>query len=313
MERWISTLVLSITFVQVSQAQSTSEQHLTVALEGTPVSQFWSHHTHMQMDIHYGDDPSQRLDIYTQGRYVGSPGWFKRSSGLQPTFVWIHGGGWRFGNKETDAWFFTHFLERGWNVVNVEYRRGLKTAPAAAEDILSVMKWIRNHAAEYHFDTDNIVVSGASAGGHLALLAGLVNSKKGSHPNYVGDDIRIRAIINWYGVTDLQLIDEYLRQEMPNNNFVSNWLVDDEDLETISDHYSPVNYITKHAPPVLTIQGDQDKFTPYSQAIYLHELLDQAKVENKLLTLYGGRHLDFTEDQFQLIFKTIFEFINTHK
>lgn len=275
-------------------------------------SNFWSHRHNMQMNISYGPHPDQRVDIYTQGSYIGEPTWFQMSEEKRPTLVWIHGGGWRFGNKETDAWFFMHFLERGWNVVNVEHRKGLGTAPNAAEDVLSVMEWIANNAETYRFDTNKIVVSGASSGGHLALLAGLVNSVPDSHPSYVGDKIRVQAILNWYGIADLQKIEPYLNSYLPNQNFVMNWVKGKKNIDEILKKYSPIQYVTEDAPPILTIQGDLDTLTPYEQAELLHEKLDSLEVKNKLLAIEGGKHLGFSEEQFQIIWKTIFKFLETH-
>ncbi len=293
---------------------SSSKQDETVSPKAQPneSSAFWAHHYNTITDVPYGSHSDQRVDIYTYGSYVGEPSWFQRSSDRKPTFVWFHGGGWRFGNKETDAWFFMHFMERGWNVVNVEYRKGLSTAPDAAEDALLVMKWIRDNAEEYRFDTNRIVVSGASAGGHLALLAGLVNSVAGSHPSYVGDDMRIQAIVNWYGHSDLQKMDSYLQANKPETNFVMNWLNEDQRLSEFSKKYSPIHYVTETAPPVLTIQGSLDSFNPLDQVVSLHNKLDKANTKNQLLILEGGTHLGFSEEQFQLIFKTIFDFLEVH-
>lgn len=302
--------LLSLFFLQIG-CSSIKKDSIT-SRKAENAANFWAHRYNMIMDVKYGTDPAQRLDIYTYGNYIGEPDWFKRSSDKKPTLVWIHGGGWRFGNKETDGWFFTHFLERGWNVVNVEYRKGLGTAPEAAEDVITVMKWIRDNAEEYRVDINKIVVSGASAGGHLALLAGLVNSVPDSHPSYVGDEIRVQAIINWYGVTDIEAIEAYLSENSPNSNFVLNWIGKENKLADISEKYSPIHYITENAPPILSIQGDMDSLNPYSQAVLLHEKLENVGAENQLLTLKGGTHLGFTEEQFQLIFKTIFEFLEAH-
>ncbi|PRX54914.1 alpha/beta hydrolase [Flagellimonas meridianipacifica] len=288
------------------------EQVISSVQNEVKSTKFWAHNYNMEMDVSYGDDPAQRVDIYTYGSHIGEPNWFARSKNKKPTLVWIHGGGWRFGNKETDAWFFFHFLERGWNVVNVEHRRGLGTAPDAAEDVLSVMKWISENAEEYRLDTNKIVVSGASSGGHLAMLAGLVNSVPESHPAYVGDKIRIQAIVNWYGITDIQKIEAYLSSQLPNQNFVLNWVQDKEKIPEISKKYSPINYVTENAPPILTIQGDLDTLTPYDQALLLHEKLETVGAKNQLLILEGGTHLGFSEEQFQLIFKTIFDFLKAN-
>lgn len=309
----IGIILISFCFTQIACKQTKyKEQVVSFEQNGAPSTNFWAHHHSMKMDVAYGNDPAQRLDIYTQGTYIGEPNWFKRSKDKKPTLVWIHGGGWRYGNKETDAWFFVHFLERGWNVVNVEYRRGLGTAPDAAEDILTVMEWISDNAEEYKLDTDEIVISGASAGGHLALLAGLVNSVPESHPCYVGDKIRVRAIVNWYGVTDIQKIEAYLSSHLPNQNFVLNWVEKKEKIPEISRKYSPIHYVTENAPPILTIQGDLDTLNPYDQAQLLHEKLERVGAENQLLTIKNGTHLGFTEEQFQLIFKTIFEFLEAN-
>nr|WP_297913300.1 alpha/beta hydrolase [uncultured Allomuricauda sp.] len=306
----IVIISIGLSFIQIACKQiKKDEQSRALAKSDVFSTQFWAHHYSMEMDVPYGDDPDQRLDIYTHGKYIGEPSWFTRSKDKKPTLVWIHGGGWRYGNKETDAWFFTHFLERGWNVVNVEYRKGVGTAPDAAEDVLTVMEWIGDNAETYRLDTNTFVVSGAASGGHLALLAGLVNSVPNSHPSYVGNKIRIHAIVNWYGVTDLQKIETYLSSYLPNQNFVSNWVKGKENISEIYRKYSPIYYITENAPSILTIQGDMDTLTPYDQAELLHEKLESLGVTNQLLTLKGGTHLGFTEEQFQLIFKTIFAFV----
>lgn len=312
MKSRVGVTFIVIFLLQVGCSPIEKDQVASPPKNNPVATNFWAHHYNMAMDVPYGTDPDQRLDIYTYGTYIGEPDWFRRSDDKKPTLVWIHGGGWRYGNKETDGWFFTHFLERGWNVVNVEYRKGVGTAPDAAEDVLMVMKWIRDNADEYRFDTNKIVVSGASAGGHLALLAGLVNSVPASHPSYVGDDIRVQAIINWYGTVDIEAKETYLSTNSAIPNFILNWIGDKNKLTEISNKYSPIHYVTDKAPPVLSIQGDMDSLTPYSHTVPLHEKLESVGAKNQLLTLKGGTHLGFTEDHFQLIFRTIFEFLEAH-
>ena len=54
-----------------------------------------------------------------------------------PTLVYIHGGGWIWGTKESSVLNFLPFMERGWRIVNVEYRMASNSvAPAAVEDLL---------------------------------------------------------------------------------------------------------------------------------------------------------------------------------
>jgi acetyl esterase/lipase len=89
--------------------------------------------------------------------------------------MFLHGGGWVAGNKEAATNLFLPHLQRGWDVVNVEYRlAGSSLAPAAVEDARCALRWIYNNANAYHFDTERIVVSGQSAGGHLVLMVGML-------------------------------------------------------------------------------------------------------------------------------------------
>ena len=61
------------------------------------------------------------------------------------------------------------WFEMGWNVVNVEHRLArVSLAPAAVEDCLCSLRWVAANAARYNFDVNRLVVTGGSAGGHLA-------------------------------------------------------------------------------------------------------------------------------------------------
>ena len=56
---------------------------------------------------------------------------------------------------------------------------------------------------------------------------------------------------------------------------------------------SPINYVTKGAPAVLTLHGDADPVVPFTQATRLHAALERAGVPNRLVPIRGGRHGDF--------------------
>ena len=280
------------------------------SLASKPQSKFWAHRYNIRNNISYGDDPQQILDIYLQGSYIGEPTFFKKDSDSKPTLVYYHGGGWVQGSKDEQAPRFLSYLERGWNVVNVEYRLGAGTAPNAAEDAIAALKWVAENAETYGIDKDKIVLSGGSAGGHLCLLAGLVNSQPNYHPNYVGDQLNIRAIINWFGITEIEAVEDYLANTLPDWNYAIAWIKEKEKVAEISKKYSPLFYISEKAFPILTIHGDSDIVVPFTQATLLHEALDKAGAKNhQLLKLEGGKHMGFSEEQFQLIYSTIFEFL----
>jgi acetyl esterase/lipase len=168
----------------------------------------------MQEDLSYGDDPAQKLDLYQQGMPVGEPAWFERASDLRPTLLFIHGGAWLYGDKTGSDPFFLPFLERGWHVVNMTYRLGRGTAPAAVDDALCALRWVADNASEYGFDRDRIVIAGGSAGGHLALMAGILGSREG-HPCHPGGDFKVAAVISWFGITDVAALNGIWRAPCP--------------------------------------------------------------------------------------------------
>src|SRR5207237_9168106 len=80
-----------------------------------------------------------------------------------PTMIWIHGGGWTGGVKETVGGV-PAYLAMGMNVVNVEYRLArVAPAPAAVEDCRCALRWVIQHAKEYGVDVNRLVVYGGSA------------------------------------------------------------------------------------------------------------------------------------------------------
>ena len=134
-----------------------------------------------------------------------------------PTLIYFHGGGWTSGSKDADALRALPYLEMGWAVVNVEYRLAdVAHAPAAVEDCRCALRWVYRNAEAYNFDVEKIVVTGVSAGGHLALTTGMLPESAGLDRQCPGDrnrrwstgttstePLKVAAIINWSGITDV--------------------------------------------------------------------------------------------------------------
>jgi len=266
--------------------------------------EFWSHRIGIQTDVPYGDDPAQVVDIYTQGhRPAVDPGFeLQPVSDPRPTLVWIHGGGWIRGDKATSFDRAVHYLERGWHVVNINYRIGSGTAPQAVDDAMCAYKWVVDEA-QRSGRSDRFVVSGNSAGGHLALVVGLLNGT-GNHPCRA--DIAPSAVVNWYGITDIESVETFLSKSRPNGNYASSWIGDERRIEEISSRYSPLFLISNNAPPIITIHGTADNVVPYEQAKNLHSVLN---TRNQLVMLEGGTHGGFSDAQYQEAMTAIFEFI----
>jgi len=238
-----------------------------------------------------------KLDIYHR-RDATTP---------QPTVIFIHGGGWVGGSKETSQMALMPWLEMGWNVVNIEYRLGrISLAPAAVEDCLCALRWVAAHAKEYHIDTGRLVVTGESAGGHLALTTGMIPESAGLDRECPGVPLpKVAAIVNWYGITDVVDLLDGANQK----SYAVAWLGSMPNREEIARRVSPLTYVRSDLPPTLTIHGDADPTVPYTHALRLTEALSKADVPNQLLTIPGGHHGGFTPEERTRIFTTIRDFL----
>ena len=247
-----------------------------------------------------------------------------RGSAPTPTLIYIHGGGWTNGSKESSALTFLPYLEMGWSVVNVEYRMAdVAHAPAAVEDCRCALRWIYRNAERYNFDVSRIVVTGNSAGGHLALTTGMVTADAGLDRQCPGDrnrswstgttsmaELEVAAIINWYGITDVV----GLMQGPPGSsgNFTEAWLGSRSDRADVAARVSPLTYVRPGLPPVLTIHGEADPIVPHDHAVRLHQALDTARVPNQLVTIPDGGHGGFSRDENVQIYETIRAFLRQH-
>jgi uncharacterized protein (TIGR02246 family) len=240
----------------------------------------------IEANLPYDQFPDTRLDIL----YPKAPS----SSGLRPGVVMFHGGGWIRSTKETMMTAFClPFLEQGFVVANVEYRLApAAPAPAAVDDALTAAKWFLDHAGRYHVDPRRIVVTGASAGGHLALMVGMTSK------------IPIAAIVNGYGVTDvIDLLDGPHRQ-----SFAAQWLPDQEGRLELARNLSPLTHIRKGLPPILTVQGENDRTVPHDQGVRLTAALKEAGDDAELFTVPGAGH-GFSPQQWPAVHARIFDFL----
>ena len=203
------------------------------------------------------------------------------------------------------------YLALGFHVVNVEYRLArVSPPPAAVEDCRVALRWVYENAKQYGFDTTKIVVTGGSAGGHLALMTGMLDAAAGFDASKEWDDamptMNVAAIINWFGITDVgELLDGPNRKA-----YAVNWLGSLPGREKVAPRVSPMTYVRPGLPPVLTIHGDNDQLVPYTQAVRLHRALTEARVPNRLITIPGGRHGGFTREQLAGAYAAIREFLD---
>lgn len=286
--------------------------HATLSAQLSPTAE-WAVHAQNQYQVLANvtyltaNGFEAKLDVYRR-RDVQTP---------QPTLVFYHGGGWIGGTKESSFMSVMPWLEMGWNVVNVEYRMArVSLAPAAVEDAQCALKFVVNRAKDYNIDTSKIVVSGESAGGHLSLTTGMIPAGAGftnlcAGGGFTGSDTsvpKVAAIINWYGITDLNdmLTGANARA------YAVQWLGLAPNRDAVAKGVSPLTYVRADLPPILSIQGDADPIVPYSQNVRLTDALKKAGAKTELFTIPGGGHGNFKADERSKAYAKIREFLTAN-
>ncbi len=241
-----------------------------------------------------------KLDIYAP----------KNKNEPVPTLIYFHGGGWISGTKDATLSSILPYIKKGWGVVTVQYRlANISLAPAAVKDSLCAVKWVMNNGNKYGFDINKIVLSGESAGGHLALITGMLPASSDlDHQCPSNKKIKVAAIVNWYGITDVADVLQGKHQQ----DYAVEWLGNQSDRLEIAHKVSPINYVREDLPPILTIHGDADTIVPYSHAIQLHQALETVQVPNKLMTIKNGGHGWFNNQEMTAIYKRIYHFLGSY-
>ncbi len=275
-------------------------------------AELFRYHVHANIVYHTANNYENKLDVYTPAD----------STQPTPVVVVIHGGGWVEGTKEERVLEMLPYLQMGFAAVNVEYRLGrVSLAPAAVEDCRCALHWVFANAKKYNFDPERVVLQGGSAGGHLALMTGMLTPAAGFDrecrtpmENYwsgnpgTSKDPRVAAIVNWFGIADV--LDEI---HGPNaKGYAVVWLGDQPNADEIARRVSPLNYVNSDVPPIITMHGDKDELVPYSQSVRLHKALDAAKVPNLLYTVAGANHGGFTFEQNQQSWAAVRRFLTEH-
>jgi acetyl esterase/lipase len=224
-----------------------------------------------------------------------------KSKSKRPGVLVIHGGGWTGGTKESQVEpICLRYVKKGFVVANVEYRLAKAAlAPAAVEDALNAAQWFRKHAKEYNVDKKRIVVTGGSAGGHLALMVGMTpKSAK------LGPPGKVAAVVNFYGITD---VGDQLQG--PNERkYAVTWLPDQAGRMELARRVSPMTYVRKDLPPILTIHGDADQTVPYEHGAKLTKALADAGARAELITVPNGKH-GFPKEISDELYPKIFVFL----
>jgi acetyl esterase/lipase len=253
------------------------------------------------------------LDVY-QPRGVDSP---------SPVLLFFHGGGWTNGEKEHTTLALLPWLEMGWAVVNANYRlTSVAPAPAAVEDARCALRWIYRHAAQYRFDVGRVVTSGQSAGGHLALMSGMLPEDSPFDRACPGDrdggastvgprniqPLRVAAIVDWYGISNVSELLTGVHRKA----YAVAWLGAQPAREELAAQVSPETHVRSGLPPIISVHGDADPTVPYSQKQRFHAALERAGAAHELVTIREGKHGGFATPDLMQAYARIRSFVARH-
>lgn len=233
------------------------------------------------------DNPAQQLDLFIP----------KTNATSAPLVIQIHGGGWRWGNKDNQIAerYAPQLVSRGIAVATVGYRLADEaTYPAQNEDIECAIQYLRKNSTRLGIDSERIALLGDSAGGQLAAITALTSPSK----------YAIKGVVMLYGVTDIwQQITRF-------NDINAVYYLGARDKE-LAKQASPINADTANAPPFLIIHGTADTVVPADASEAFANKLKLNGSEATYLPIKGAGHAfiggyDFRE---AYVFDTIIEFL----
>jgi acetyl esterase/lipase len=182
-----------------------------------------------------------------------------------PIVLFIHGGGWRSGDKSFQHPLAIKVASRGYLCATVEYRLSPEAKyPAAVLDIKDAIKWLKENAAKYKGDTSKVVLVGCSSGGHLAALCGVTeNVRKFNSVDSISKfTSKVQAIIDIDGILDFTHPAESGKDTSINYPSVGKlWLGETYNQNpALWIEASPLKYISKDSPSFLFLNSSNERF-----------------------------------------------------
>lgn len=237
------------------------------------------------------ENPRQCLDLYL-------PKQEKSAENKLPLLVFIHGGGWRAGVKESGWNRIRPFVESGkYAAASIGYRLTDEAIwPAQIHDCKAAIRWLRAQAEEYGYDADRIAVWGTSAGGHLVAMLGVsggVEELEGTIGKHLDVSSDVTCVVNFFGPSELITLNDHpsridhLAPDSPESRLVGAPLPTEPEKAA---NASPITWVSKDDVPSLIVHGTKDELVPYPQSVVFEKKLEEVGVKTVLLTVDGGGH-----------------------
>lgn len=253
------------------------------------------------------DNPRQKLDLLLPKQ--------RASDKALPVVAFIHGGGWRNGDKAGGRRRVAPYVASGQFVgVSIGYRLSDEaTWPAQIHDCKAAIRWLKAHADSLGIDPDRIGVMGSSAGGHLVAMLGTSGDVKdldGSLGSHTDVSSRVACVVDEYGPTNFLTMNDFpsridhLSPTSPESLLIGGPITEHKDKVR---HASPLTCVSKDDPPFLIVHGTKDPLVPYNQSEVLEAALKKAGVSVTLQTITDGEHGGFRSPELDRRTRLFFE------
>ena len=239
-----------------------------------------------------GENPRQTLDLFIPDK--------PEDDEPLPLIIWIHGGGWRGGDKKSG-----HAPNRIPALVStgrylgatIGYRLSEEAQwPAQIHDCKAAVRWLRARSEKFGIHPDKIAVWGTSAGGHLASMLGTsggLSELEGELGKHTRRSSRVQAVINGYGPSALLQMDDQPSKIIHNAPYSPESKLIGAPIQKAkakARQASPLTHVSADDPPFLHFHGTHDQLVPFHQSEILHESLLTKEVSSSLITVQGGGH-----------------------
>lgn len=227
------------------------------------------------------------------------------------TIIFLHGGGYYLSDKSKEERYIKPYLEKGFNVVNMNYRlkRGI---PLATEDLTKALNYLQENNSKYKLNLKRIVVSGFSAGAQIATLVGVTQNDR-KYPNRMKEGIKIIGIVNFSGPVDgLDVVEKvFIDNEVEIMKTIGNalFVTDGYAASETINMYEPITYLDKKDPAIFLWHGGKDDQVPPKTFESFVALLKKNAKKNVVIYDAEAGHSP-TGESLKATYKEIFSFID---
>lgn len=212
-----------------------------------------------------------------------------------PVLLQVHGGAWTLGEKEHQGRpLMNRMAAKGWVCVAINYRLAPRDPwPAHVVDVKRAIAWVKDNIAEHGGDPDYLVITGGSAGGHLAALAALTPGDPAFQPGFEDADTSVRAAVPFYGVYDLAGSTGLANAIAMRDSFLGPRVMQTTwtDAPEVYEAASPILRITPEAPDFFVIHGELDSLVSVEQArMFVAELRRASRSSVVYAEVPGAQH-----------------------